>query len=215
MPSAAATALVDPARWAQLARPDHEVPDGARVALGFDGSNVGDATALVLCTEDGFLSTELVIERDSSDPSGWQVPRDEVHAVIDDLCDRFEVVRFLADPWLWRDELDTWARRYGDVVLAFPTNSIRRMGPAVDRFRVAVTTGTIGHDGDPVLTRHMANARLVRGRGAADDEHPLYSLAKAGPGRFMDAAVAAVLAYEAMATADPPVPALEPMIAFR
>ena len=86
----------------------------------------------------------------------------------------------------------------------FPTNSARRFGPSVDRFRAALGEGTISHDGDPNLARHLANARLVRGPGRADDDgHQLFTLEKAGPGRLIDAAVAAILAPEAIASAEP------------
>jgi phage terminase large subunit-like protein len=203
-PASAADVLVDPSRWAQLALPG-QIEDGTKVALGFDGSYSRDGTALVLCTSEGRLSLELLIERDASDPSDWTVPREPVHAVLADLFARFEVVKLLCDPWHWRDEVARWAREYGDQrVLEFPTNSIRRFGPALDRFRTALAEGTVTHGGDPDLARHMANARLVRGPGrAADDGHALYTLEKPGPGRLIDAAVAAVLAYQAMATADP------------
>jgi len=81
---------------------------------------------------------------------------------------------------------------------------VRRFGPAIDRFRAAVTTGGLGHSADADLTRHVLNARLHRGPGRADDDgHALYTLEKAGPGRLIDAAVASVLAYEAIATAEP------------
>jgi phage terminase large subunit-like protein len=87
-------------------------------------------------------------------------------------------------------------------VLEHPTNSIRRFGPAVDRFRAALGEGRLSHTGDPDLARHLANARLVRGPGRASDSgHALFTLEKAGPGRLIDAAVAAVLAVEAIATA--------------
>jgi hypothetical protein len=202
-PYAAERVLVDPARWAALGSATAETPDGARVAVGFDGSHSRDGTAVVICDEAGRLSLELLIERAPSDPDDWTVPRRAVHEVIADLFDRFEVVRLFGDPWGWRDELDGWAASYGPGrVLALPTNSVRRFGPAVDRFRAALAEGRITHDRDPDLARHLANARLVRGPGrAADDGHALYTLEKAGPGRFIDAAVAAVNAYEAMATA--------------
>jgi phage terminase large subunit-like protein len=201
-PAATASVLVDPRRWAALAAPG-DIPDGARVGIGFDGSHSHDGTALVIADEDGRLSLELLIERVATDPPDWRVPRAEVHAVVADLFSRFEVGRMLADPYHWSSEIEGWAREYGDgIVLASPTNSIRRFGPAVDRFRVAMAEGTISHDGDPDLARHLANARLVRGPGrAADDGHALYTLEKAGPGRFVDAAVASVLAFQAIATA--------------
>ena len=214
-PFSGSDVLVDPARWAALARPG-DVANGARVAIGFDGSHSHDGTAVVLCDEAGHLSLELLIERAPSDPPGWTVPRRDVHDVIADLFGRFEVTRLLADPWGWRDELDAWTEEYGEArVLAFPTNSVRRFGPAVDRFRTALAEGRITHDADPDLSRHLANARLVRGPGrAADAGHALFTVEKAGPGRFVDAAVAAFNAYQAMATAPAAVAPRVPLIAW-
>lgn len=201
-PHAAERVLVEPARWSAL-QDGEDIADGARVGVGFDGSHSRDGTALVVCDEAGRLSLELLIERDASDPQGWTVPRRDVHEAIADVFERFDVARLFADPWGWRDELDTWAQRYGpEIVLALPTNSVRRFGPPVDRFRSALAEGRISHRGDPDLARHLANARLVRGPGrATDDGHALFTLEKAGPGRFIDAAVAAINAYEAIATA--------------
>jgi phage terminase large subunit-like protein len=101
-----------------------------------------------------------------------------------------------ADPWRWQDELEDWSRRWPDRVVEFPTNSIPRMAPAVDRFRVALQEGSLSHSGDPDLTRHVLNARL-RKVGRDEDGRGSYLLEKAGPGRLIDACVASVLAYEA------------------
>lgn len=201
-PTATASVLVDPARWGALVRPG-EIPDGATVGIGFDGSHSHDGTALVMVDEAGRLSMELLIERQPSDPPEWTVPRREVHDVLADLFARFDVARMLCDPWHWQDEVDTWSRLYGDTVVAsYPTNSGRRFGPAVDRFRTAIAEGELCHDGDRDLARHLANARLVRTGGrASDDGRALFTLEKAGPGRLIDAAVAAILANEAMAGA--------------
>jgi phage terminase large subunit-like protein len=215
LPAATASILVDPRRWSALAG-GAPIPDGARVAVGFDGSHSQDGTAIVLCTEDGHLSLELLIERSPSDPPEWMVPRQLVHDTLADLFARFEVARLLADPYHWQTELEGWARQYGEsIVLSYPTSSVRRFGAAVDRFRVAVAEGSLSHDGDANLARHLANARLGRGAGAAADSgHALFTLEKAGPGRLIDAAVAAVLAFEAMAGAPVPEPQRETLFAW-
>lgn len=205
-PHSTSDVLVDPARWTALTAPG-AIPDGSRIGVGFDGSHSHDGTAVVICDDAGRLRLELLIEREPTDPPGWTVPRRDVHDVMADLFGRFEVVRLLADPFFWRDELDGWAADYGDVVLAHPTNSARRFGPAVDRFMAAIAEGRISHNGDRRLARHLANARLVRGPGrASDDGHALYTIEKAGPGRLIDASVAAILAYEAVATVGPAEP---------
>jgi hypothetical protein len=215
-PAGGTAVLVEPAVWSAGSRHSGDLPDGTRLALGFDGSHSQDGTAIVACTVDGRLSLELLIERDATDPADWVVPRGLVTDTVAALFARYDVTRLLADPYHWRDEIAEWAREHGeDRVIEYPTNSVRRFGPAVDRFRAALAAGRISHDGDPDLTRHLLNARLLRGRGAAaDGGHALFTLEKPGPGRLIDAAVAAVLAYEAMATSPPPEPEREPMVAW-
>ncbi|MFI5258310.1 MAG: hypothetical protein ACHQ01_01685 [Candidatus Limnocylindrales bacterium] len=199
-PHAAADVLVDPPTWASLGTAD-PIPDGARVGLGFDGSQNHDGTSLVICDLEGRLELALLIERDANDPPEWVVPRQMVSEAVADVFARFKVGAMYCDPWHWRDEIEEWARTYGEeIVMAQPTNSIRRFGPAVDRFRAAIAAGRVSHCGDRNLARHMANARLVRGPGRGEEGHALYTLEKAGPGRLIDAAVAATLAYEAAAS---------------
>lgn len=202
-PHSTANVLLDPVRWAALATATADIPDGARVGVGFDGSQNRDGTAISIADESGRVSLELLIERSPSDPPDWTVPRGLVSDVVADIFARFDVARMLCDPYHWQTEIESWAREYGEArVLSFPTNSIRRFGPAIDRFRVAVAEAQLQHDGDRDLARHLANARLVRGPGrAADDGHQLHTLEKAGPGQLIDAAVAAILAVEAIATA--------------
>jgi phage terminase large subunit-like protein len=154
-----------------------------------------------VCDLEGHTELALLIERDPNDPPEWTVPRALVNDTVAALFARFDVGRMECDPYKWRDEIEEWGRLYGEaVVLSQPTNSIRRFGPAVDRFRAAIAAGRVSHRGDRDLARHMGNARLVRGPGRGAEGHQLYTLEKAGPGRLIDAAVAATLAYEAAAT---------------
>ncbi len=214
-PAATASVLVDPRRWAALVSPERIAGD-SRIGIGFDGSHSFDGTALAIADEAGHVELPLLIERSPSDPPTWTVPRHMVHEVLADIFDTYDVVRMYCDPFFWRSELDQWARQYGDeVVVEFPTNTARRFGPAVDRFRAAAAEGAISHDGDADLARHLANARLVRGRGRAEDDgHALFTLEKAGHGRYIDASVAAILALEAIASVGPLIER-EPMVAWR
>ena len=63
---------------------------------------------------------------------------------------------------------------------------------AVERFRTDVVAGAVTHTGDEQLSRHVLNAQMRETRGG-------YWLEKPRPGTAgnIDAAVAAVLAYEA------------------
>lgn len=202
---------VDPARWAELADLEREVPPGAHVALGFDGSISDDATILRGCTADGFSFAvgAWVRPADPVAARGWRVPRREVHDRVAWAMDRWHVGRMLCDPPKWWTEIEDWAELYGeDVVVMLDTNSDRRFAPAVDRWRTAIREGGHTHDGDPVATEHILSAciRKASAKAADDDSRTLYTLIKGDDGRKIDAAVADVLAYEAAMT----MPAYEP-----
>lgn len=166
-------------------------PNGVKVWLGFDGSKSRDSTALIGCTEDAHLFVIKVWERDQHDPE-WTVPRGEVDAAVAGAFRRWNVQLMQCDPPRWEREIEDWATEYGDTrVLAFDTAVYERMAPAVGRFHDAVVDDGLTHDGDPVLARHVANARTKETRWGLviTKEH------KDSP-RRIDAAVAAVLAHD-------------------
>lgn len=131
--------------------------------------------------------------------------------MVGDAFDRFDVGFLFADPWHWRDEIDEWGARWPDRIVEFPTNSNAKTMPVVDRFRTGVAETRITHGGDEALTRHVLSARL-RKVGREEDGRGRYTLEKAGPGRLIDACIAAVLAVEAAAQMPEPEP--EPFVAF-
>jgi phage terminase large subunit-like protein len=164
---------------------------GSIVWLGFDGSKSRDSTALVGCTAAGHVFVIKVWERDQRNPD-WTVPRAEVDDAVRDAFKRWDVKLMQCDPPRWEREIDDWADLYGKTrVLAFDTFVYERMAKAVGRFHDAVMDGTLTHDGDPVLARHVANARSYETRWGLviKKEH------KDSP-RRIDAAVAAVLAHD-------------------
>jgi phage terminase large subunit-like protein len=187
---------VDAEQWRGAARPAERLVPGERVALGFDGSRTGDSTALVACRlSDGLVSLLRIWEADEANPE-WEVPRGEVDAAIADAFERFSVVRGYFDPPLWQSEIDEWAHTYGETaVVRFATNRTAMMA-ATERFRTDLVAGRLTHDGDATLTRHALNTQIREVRGG-------YWLAKdrASSANKIDAAVAAVLAYEARADA--------------
>lgn len=163
----------------------------ATITLGFDGSVSRDTTALVGCKGEHVFVLKAW-ERPRGDVD-WTVPRTEVDNAVDKAFADYDVQRMYMDPPRWERELDDWSRRYGEQrVLAFDTNVAERMAPAVGHFSDAVAEGRLTHDGDPVLARHIANARAKETRWGLviTKEH------KDSP-RRIDAAVAAVLAHEA------------------
>lgn len=215
---AGAAAAVDPRRWAELGtgrRPD----DGARIAVGFDGSISHDATALVGCTADGVLFPIRVWERPLNAAADWRIPRLEVEDVVADTFGRFDVGRMLCDPPKWHTEVERWAERWNAgrttddaIVIAFDTNSERRMAPACDRFTTALREGSVTHTADPVLTAHALAMfrKKVRASAEDDDGRTRYVFVKGDGGRKIDAGIAAVLALEAAMTMPEPVATVAP-----
>jgi phage terminase large subunit-like protein len=187
---------LEPEQWAAAVDGDQPLADGEQITLGFDGARVGDATALVACRVADGLLVPLQLWEHPAELEEWEVPAGEVDAAIADAMERYRVVRGYFDPPLWQSEIDEWAREYGDkAVMRYPTKRARMMD-AVERFRTDVAAGRLRHAGDGRLTRHALNAQVREVRGG-------YWLTKSRPGSpdKIDAAVAAVLAYEARADA--------------
>lgn len=171
-----ADVAVDPKEWAALDVGGGLPPAGTAVALGFDGSESGDATALVGVE---MLSGRTFVVRlwerpDETTP--WQVPRADVDSTMRWAQETWQVARTLCDPKGWRSEISEWQATWGkDFVLEYPTNQWSRMQRAVDRWLSSIRECQHHHvadppephlcqhphDGDPDLARHVGNARLA------------------------------------------------------
>lgn len=176
-------------------------PDGSEICLGFDGSDVDDWTAIRAETLEGFQFTPRVLGGRASiwNPAqhlDHRIPRDQVSAAVDEIFDRFKVVRMYCDPPYWPTEVETWALTHGDKrVLKWETRLTNQMHAALERFVTDLGTRAITHDGCPDTTNHMASAvKKFRGRDQ-------YGLAKASRLQKIDAAVTSVLAHEAASDA--------------
>lgn len=191
-PATGLEAFIDPARWVELVS---QTRSKARGAAGFTGSDNG--AALVFADEDGLITLLGAWSRPPGEPS-WKVNRGEVHRAVELMFDDYEVERFYVNPRQWQSEMEDWSEQYGSddpkkpIVIKVPTDSPRRFGVAVDRFRIAVQEGQLHHVPDDELDHHLANCRLVIARGG-------HLLESADPGRPIAAAVAAALAFEARA----------------
>lgn len=161
--------------------------------LAFDGSFSGDSTALVVG-----VGTHLSVVAAWENPGskGWRVPRAEVDAVVSLWMNTHRRVRLLADPPYWQRELSDWSLRWPGRVIEFPTHVRARMAPACTRFYAAVMDGTLTHDGDKRLARHVSNA-VVKASPEGD------YITKPDPNSpaKIDLAVAAVVAFSASSQA--------------
>lgn len=194
-----------PHEWNACIQPHTLYPDDV-VTLGFDGSVRDDSTAIVACSlETGHLQVLGCWEKPDLGGDEWEVDREAVDNTIAYAFDHFSVAGFYADPPHWQDYVDRWTREYSEFlrVKASParpiewwTNRPRLMVEALARFHDAVLERRLSHDGSPLLTRHVLNARRRAGRNGItiSKEHP-------GSSRKIDCAMAAVLAYESRADA--------------
>jgi phage terminase large subunit-like protein len=186
--------------WKSRAVRREPVPAGSRIVLGFDGSQFHDATALVATEiETGYQWVAGVWECPPSQAS-WQVPANEVDAVVRDLFARFKVWRMYADPWFWQSWLATWAGSFGkEQVIEWATNRRLQMAAALENFETAIIDGRIQHDGDDRLTRHLGNARKHKLEQRNEDGRHLWLIQKerGDSPHKIDLAMAAVLSWEA------------------
>ena len=171
------------------------------MALGFDGSDIDDHTAIRgRVMADGFAFTP----RFGGAPTIWnpaehpdhRVPRASVDAAVDELHERFDVVRMYCDPPGWQSEIDEWARRHGEErVIRWETYRPKQMSYALERYVTDLQRAAFEHDGCPITAAHVGNA--VK----AARKNDTYVLAKASKAQKIDAAMADVLAHEARADA--------------
>ena len=181
---------------------DLVVADGGEaVALGFDGSESNDWTAIRAETRGGhrFTPTYGPDARPTVwDPAQWggSIPRGEVNAAVDELFTRYRVARFYCDPRDWQSEIGEWALRHGDdVVKEWATYRVVQMHDALERAVTDLTTGRSTHDGCPITAAHVANARKIARPGQR------YILGKPNEHQKIDAAMADVLSHEAASDA--------------
>jgi hypothetical protein len=191
----------DVVKWATLARPGYRPPPGALIALGFDGSKFQDATALVGAeVETGILFRLGIWQRPELAGPEFEIPTNEVNDCLEEAFATWSVFRLYADPPYWEDLVASWAGKHGEqVVVRWYTTRTRKMADAVRSFVSAIADGSLKHDGDPALSRHVANACKRRLQVRDEQGVPLWTIQKERPDSPLkiDAAMASILAWEA------------------
>jgi len=193
-----ADSWMDRRHWDAVGSPEVLAADEL-VTLGFDGSVFDDSTALVAArVSDGKLFPLGVWERPEGPiGNGWQAPAEEVDAAVAAAMATFQVWKLYADPPYWQDALARWAKEWPSTVVEWWTNRDRAMAAAVERLetavRVELAAGTNAiHNADPTLARHVGNARRKVTRSGVLLRKEFQKSPKK-----IDAAMAAILAYEA------------------
>lgn len=189
--------------WEALVDKSDPLKPSEEVVLGFDGAWSLDSTALVACR---LRDMRLFVLGHWEAPDGdrdWRVPTDDVKKTIEEAFRAYTVKELAADPWRFEETL-SGLMDLGYPVVDFPTNVVARMVPATQSFYQAVMDGTVSHDGNPMLARHMQNAVLREdARGAR------ITKARKNSKRHIDLAVAAIVAHHRAMHWNEPAPARE------
>lgn len=175
--------------WKQREKPGLTIPDGLDVMLGVDGSYNDDSTGIVVanCGPEPHLMVVKVWEKEE-DPD-WTVPILEVENEIRKACKKWRVREICFDPYRWARTMQV-LHQEGLPVVEYP-QSPERMVPACARFLEAVVNGTLSHNGDLALARHISNVVVREGsRGVRIVKETKWSPRK------IDLAVAAVMAHD-------------------
>jgi phage terminase large subunit-like protein len=172
--------------------------EGKDYVIGFDGSFSGDSTVLVGVTIEETPQV-FMIKAWEKDPNIhddlWRVDILDVENQIREFVKTHPNVKeIVCDPYRWQRSMQVLAEE-GYPIVEYPSTNARRMIPACAKYFDAVVEGRIVHDGDPLLARHLSNAvvksdnlgvRIVKENRASS--------------RRIDAAVAAVIAYDRATT---------------
>jgi phage terminase large subunit-like protein len=193
----------DVRQWETLKAKVNPVKPGDLITLGFDGAMFFDSTGIVAThVETGFQWKPGVWERPATlrPDQEWQVPADEVDAKMHWLFTAFNVWRLYADPPYWQSWIAKWRGLYGEErVNEWWTARTRQMTAALENFITAITEGTLSHDGDPDVKRHLGNSRKKDLPGKDEDGKPQYLIQKERPKspNKIDLAMCATLSWEA------------------
>ena len=182
--------------WGTL-RAQVDVPFDTDIVLGVDGSFSGDATVIVAVTvpkskdEKAHVFLVKAWEKQPTDQDDWRVDTLDVERTIMEFCQKYSRVKEIAfDPFRWQRTMAVLMES-GLPIVEWPSTSVRRMIPATQKVFDAVTEGTLTHDGNPVLARHLDNCMLkIDNMGARIVKESRNS------SRRIDAAVAFVIAYD-------------------
>lgn len=148
--------FISPHHWAEAQR-NEQIPDGADVTVGFDGSVSGDATGIVICdVNTGLLEVAAVWEPDPSNPE-WTVDRADVNAAIEKVFNKYNVRMLWADPSFYEPDILEWSKRWRNRVERIPPTN-HRVAPMAQQFIADLIAKQIGHNGDARLQRHVLNA---------------------------------------------------------
>lgn len=176
-PEVAEDAWVLPQQWDRMADTTHVLHDDAEITIGFDGSRVEDATAIVGCEiSTGFVFDIGIWETRDARGDRIPIPVAEVNAAIDMAFNTWNVWAFFADVKEWEESTKvSWRAKYmeqlSDKVWSVPggrdpqpiawdmRSHVGEFTAAAEMVQKEIENGAYRHDGSGVLRRHVVNSR--------------------------------------------------------
>lgn len=173
------------------------IPEGAAITLGFDGAVTQDSTAIVATEIETGIQNLVGLWERPDDADRWSVPVSEVDEVVSYMMENYDVYWMYADPPYWKEYLSKWAGDYEGKIIEWHTKTTNNMYYALRNYNEAIESGELGHDGNADLVRHIGNAGRNNLNVFDDEGLQKYRLAKIKKDWKYDAAMAAVLSWEA------------------
>lgn len=190
----------DIAAWADRAEM-RVVPGRHLITVGVDGARFDDALAIVATeVESGHQWPLVVLERPPEADDEYEHDFNAADGAMIEAFSRWDVWRVYIDPQYIEGLVDRWQGRWGDkVIVQWHTNRPKQIAYAVRNYRTAISAGDLSHDGDSVMTKHVANSRRAALNVKDEDGRPMWTIRKERPGspNKIDAAMAGVLSWEA------------------
>jgi hypothetical protein len=195
-------AAFDPERVRELIRP-RKLPAGSVIVLGVDGARHHDSLAVVgTDVRTGYQWLAAVVERPDHAPEDYEHDLGIVDGAVSELVEKGEFVlwRAYCDDQYIAHLIESWQNRFGAKrFITWHTNRQKQIAWAVRRYEEAIAAGDVTFDGSPAFVEHLRQARKRMLTVLDGEQRQMHTLAKdhiRSP-RKIDAAMAAVLAWEA------------------
>ncbi len=191
-----------PGTWDRVADRIRYVAAESDVVIAIDGSNVLDATGIVVATlgENPHVDVVELWEPPDDAPKDYRIPVLDVEDAIRRACRLWSVAEVVFDPARYQHSMAVLSDE-GYPIVEYPQSSAR-MTPATQNFEALVKNELMTHSGHPDLARHVGNAVVTEDfRGRRIRKVNKWSKAR------IDLAVAAIMAVDRATQAEPVGPA--------
>lgn len=191
------TSAFDAKKFRELGDESLKIAPGSTIVLGFDGAISDDSTALVATEVETGIQNLVGIWEKPENATRWQVPVGEVNAVMEDMFEFYDVLKLYADPPYWQESISKWTGRWEKRVVEWPTRNETHIYYALRAYSEAINMGEVGHDNNQALIDHIAASGKNLLNRYDDEGKQKYRLAKRQRDKKIDAAMAAVLSWQA------------------